>query len=89
MYVPANSGHQQHTIKNFVLGELLRYVRFNTLERNFTRIKCKCFISLRNRGYRKTFLTRLFGKVNFGLRNKLLVILEDNKKLSKKWQSKK
>ena len=28
MYIPATSGHQQHTINNFILGELHRYVRF-------------------------------------------------------------
>ena len=26
MYIPATSGHQQHTINNFILGELCRYV---------------------------------------------------------------
>ena len=38
MYIPAKSGHQTHTINNFILGELRRYVRFNTLEKNFTKI---------------------------------------------------
>ena len=33
MYIPATSGHQKHTINNFILGELRRYVRFNTLEK--------------------------------------------------------
>ena len=44
MYIPAKSGHQTHTINNFITGELRRYVRFNTLERNFTKIKCKFFL---------------------------------------------
>ena len=77
MYIPAKSGHQKHTINNFILGELRRYVRFNTLKRNFTKIKCKFFKRLRNRGYEKKFLTRLFSKVKFGCRNKLLAISED------------
>ena len=34
MYMPVTSGHQKHTINNFILGELTRYVRFNTLEKN-------------------------------------------------------
>ena len=77
MYIPAKSGHQKHTINNFILGELRRYVRFNTLKRNFTKIKCKFFQRLRNRGYEKMFLTRLFSKIKFGCRNKLLAISED------------
>ena len=77
MYIPAKSGQQKHTINNFILGELRRYVRFNTLKRNFTKIKCKFFKRLRNRGYKKKFLTTLFNKIKFGLRNKLLAISED------------
>ena len=78
MYIPANSGYQQHTINNFILGELRRYVRFNTMKKNFFKIKWKFFIRLRNRGYTKKFLLRLFGKIKFGSRNKLLVISADN-----------
>ena len=78
MYIPANSGYQQHTINNFILGELQRYVRFNTIKKNFFKIKRKFFIRLRNRGYTKNFLLRLFGKIKFGSRNKLLVISADN-----------
>ena len=77
MYIPAKSGHQKHTIYNFILGELRRYVRFNTLKRNFTKIKCKFFKRLRNRDYEKKFLTRLFCRIKFGCRNKLLKISED------------
>ena len=63
MYIPAKSGHQKHTFNNFILGELRRYVRFNTLKRNFTKIKCKFFKRLRNRGYEKRFLTELFRRI--------------------------
>ena len=76
MYIPAKSGHQTHTINNFILGEFRRYVRFNTLERNFTKIKF--FKRLCNRGYEKKFLTTLYRKVKFSSRNKLLAISEDN-----------
>ena len=51
MYIPAKSGHEAQTINNFILGELRRYVRFNTIKRNFTKIKCKFFVRLCNRGY--------------------------------------
>ena len=78
MYIPATNGHQKHTINNFILGELTRYVRFNTLEENFVKIKRKFFIRLRNRGYKKVFLSRLFRKVKFESRNKLLAISADN-----------
>ena len=77
MYIPAKSGHQKHTINNFILGELRRYVRFNTLKRNFTKIKCKFFQRLRNCGYAKKFLLRLFSKVKFGCKNELLAISEN------------
>ena len=78
IYIPANSGDQKHTINNFILGELRRYVRFNTIKRNFTKIKCKFFGRLRNRGYNKKKLTTLFRKIKFGSRNKLLAISADN-----------
>ena len=78
MYIPATSGHQQHTINNFILGELRRYVRFNTLEKNFIKLKRKFFLRLRNRGYTKIALSRLFRKIKFGSRNKLLAISADN-----------
>ena len=78
MYIPAKSGHQTHTINNFILGELTRYVRVNTLEENFVKIKREFFIRLRNRGYKKVFLSRLFRKVKFESRNKLLAISAEN-----------
>ena len=78
MYIPASSGHRKHTRNNFILGELWRCVRFNTLEKNFLKITWKFFIRLRNRGYKKVFLPRLFRKIKFGSRNKLLAISADN-----------
>ena len=52
-------------------------MRFNTLKRNFAKIKCKFFQRLRNRGYAKKFLSRLFSKIKFGCRNELLAISEN------------
>ena len=78
MYIPATSGHQNHTINNFIIGELRRYVRFNTIKKNFLKIKQKIFTRLRNRGYTKIFLARLFSKIKFASRNKLLAISADN-----------
>jgi hypothetical protein len=39
MYIPFKSAHPRHTIKNYLLGELKRYVRINTEELNFLKIK--------------------------------------------------
>ena len=76
IYIPATSGHQQHTINDFILGESRRYVRFDTLEKKIIKIKRKIFIRSRNRGYKKVFLSRLFSKIKS--RNKLLTISADN-----------
>ena len=72
MYIPNKSGHQKHTIRNFVLGELRRYVRICTQEISFVRVKNKFFRRLRLRGYKKLFLKRLVGKVKHSSRNSLL-----------------
>ena len=39
MYIPYKSAHTRHTIKNYVLGVLKRYVRINTEELNSQKIK--------------------------------------------------
>ena len=72
MYIPNKSGHQKHTIRNFVLGELRRYVRICTQEISFVRVKNKFFKRLHLRGYKKLFLKRHFGKVKHSSRNSLL-----------------
>ena len=55
MYIPAKSGHQKHTINNFILGELRRYVRFNTLKRNFTKINVNSFKGYATVATKKSF----------------------------------
>ena len=74
MYIPRKSGHEKHTVHNFILGDLRRYVRCNTLEFNFLKIKNNFFRKLRNRGYKKHFVKRLFKNVKFSSRNTLLKI---------------
>ena len=39
VYIPYKSAHTRHTIKNYVLGVLKRYVRINTEELNSQKIK--------------------------------------------------
>ena len=74
MYIPHRSFHQRHTIKNYVWGELKRYVRYNTEEKIFKKLKMRFFLRmrLRNRGFKKYVLTKLFRNVTYSLRNKLL-----------------
>ena len=72
VYIPYRSFHQRHTIKNYVWGELKRYVRYNTEEKNFKKLRVRLFLRLRNRGFRKYKLTKLFSKVTYAQRNELL-----------------
>ena len=72
MYILFRSFHQGHTSKNFVWGELKRYVRFNMEENKFKKLKITLFLRLRNRGFRKYVLTKLFQHVTYSQRNKLL-----------------
>ena len=46
MYIPQKSGHVSHTIKNYVLGELKRYIRYNSLKLTFLKIRTKFFCDL-------------------------------------------
>ena len=39
MYIPYRSFHQKHSIKNYVWGELMRYVRYNTEEKTLKNSK--------------------------------------------------
>ena len=74
MYIPYRSFHQRHTIKNYVWGELKRYVRYNTKEKNFKKLKTRFFLRLRNRGFKKYTLMKLFSKITYAQRNELLKI---------------
>ena len=74
MYIPYRSFHQRHTIKNYVWGELRRYVRYNTEEKNFKKLKVRFFLRLRNRGFRKYMLSKLFSKITYAQRDELLKI---------------
>jgi len=44
MYIPYRSFHQRHTIKNYVWGELKRYVRYNTEEKNYKNLRLAFFL---------------------------------------------
>ena len=72
MYIPYKSGHVSHTIKNYVLGEIKRYIRFNSLKLTFLKIRTKLFSRLRNRGFKKGWLRKTFCLVQYEDRSKLM-----------------
>ena len=72
MYIPYKSAHPRHTIKKYVLGELKRYVRVNTEEINFLKIKNKFFLRMRNRGFKKNKLAQWFSQIKYSNRTKSL-----------------
>jgi hypothetical protein len=71
-YIPYRSVHQQHTIVNFVIEELHRYVKCNSDKLYFLQNKLSFYKRLRNRGYNKAFLNKNFGKVAYESRTELL-----------------
>jgi hypothetical protein len=71
-YIPYNSDHQPHILKNFILGELKRYVRCCSKERDFLNAQLAFVKRLRNRGYPRKFISKLLKKVNYNQRFVLL-----------------
>ena len=72
MYIPQKSGHVTHTIKNYILGELKRYIRYNSLKLTFLKIRTKFFSRLRNRGFKKVWLKKQFSKLKYENREMLM-----------------
>ena len=66
------SAHPRHTIKNYVTGELKRYVRINTEELNFLKIKNSFSLRMRNRGFSKNKLSHWFSEVKYSNHAKFL-----------------
>ena len=71
-YIPFKSVHQDHTIVNFVIEELHRYVKCNSNKLYFLKDKLSFYNRLRDRGYKKTFLNKNFRKVSYESRLELL-----------------
>ena len=78
MYIPAKSGHVSHTIKNYVLGELKRYIRYNSLKITFLKIRTKFFSRLRNRGFKKVWLRKHFATLKYEDREKLMAKIDSD-----------
>jgi len=72
MYIPFKSAHPRHTIKNYILGELQRYVRINTDDLNFLKIRNIFFLRMRNRGVNKHKLSLWFSEIKYSSRAKYL-----------------
>ena len=62
----------KHTIKNYVLNELKRYIKYNSEKLGFLKLWNKFFDRLRNQGFRKYSLTKKFSAVSYASRNKYL-----------------
>ena len=60
-------------------------MRYNTEENNFKKLRMRFFLRLRNRGFTKYMLKRLFSKVTYAQRNELLKT--DNPPLSNECNS--
>ena len=73
MYIPKKSGHVTHTIKNYVLGELKRYIKYNSLKLTFLKIRTKFFSKLRNCGFKKIWLRKHFAKLKYKDRETLMM----------------
>ena len=82
MYIPQKSGHVSHTIKNYVLGELKRYIRYNSLKLSFLKIRTKFFSRLRNRGFKKVWLRKQFATLKYEDREKLMSERESDSSFS-------
>ena len=70
MYIPYKSAHPRHTIKNYVIGELKRYVRINTEELNFLKIKNSFSLEYVIAGSLK--LSHWFSELKYSNRSKIL-----------------
>ena len=62
LYIPPTSSHQKHMIENFIFNELLRYKLFNSSAEDFLCCKEKFLQRLQARGYKLSFLRRIFNK---------------------------
>ena len=72
MYIPYKSGHVSHTSNNYVLGEIKRYIKYNSLKLTFLKIRTQFFSRLRNRGFKKVWLRKTFSTFQYEDRPKLM-----------------
>ena len=69
-YIPKKSNHKNHTFENLVVNELKRYAKYNSEKLGFYKLRNKFFDRLRNGGFRKYGLSKLFSLVSYSARHK-------------------
>ena len=65
-----------------MLGELKRYIRYNSLKITFLKIRTKFFSRLRNRGFKKIWLKKQFATLKYEDREKLMTEKRSDSSLS-------
>ena len=65
--------YKKHTIKNFVVNEFKRCIKYNSEEVCFFKLRNKMFNRLRNRGFRNYASAKLFSLVSYSSRYKHLL----------------
>lgn len=73
LYLPPISAHPLHTLKGFIKGELIRYLRTNSKEITFQTQKYSFKQHLKRRGYKNSFLNSIFKQVCYAQRGNYLV----------------
>ena len=68
LYIPKNSFHSPAAMKGFILGELGRYARTCSQEKDFLKMAIKFAHRLRARGHSGEFISKIF--TSFGVLNK-------------------
>ena len=74
LYLPPSSNHAPHVSKALIKGELIRYVKRNTLYKDFLIIKTLFAQRLQKRGYSQKLIRENFKLVSFNDREKYLRI---------------
>jgi hypothetical protein len=82
LYLTRNSCHPTHTIKGMIKGELLRYRRNSSQLSSFLVTKHAFYLRLLNRGYRESFILKIFKTVTWDLRESEATRSETSEKAS-------
>jgi hypothetical protein len=77
LYIPFNSFHTISAKKSFILTELIRYIRNNSNELFFNKLKILFFQRLKDRGYPNLFLSEVFNNIFYEDRKYFLMTKEE------------
>jgi hypothetical protein len=78
LYLPFSSYHANHVKTGFIRGELIRYVRNCSLEKDFLKIRKDFYVRLLSRGYPSTFLLPIFQNIFFSQRTQFMETKNQN-----------